>query len=330
MKKIVITGGAGFIGSNIAAALEESTDGNIVISDLFGTDDKWRNLAKRQRTDIVHPTLLLEWLDENKDSVEAIIHMGAISETTVRDADLVVETNFQLSKRLFMWSAQNNCRLIYASSAATYGDGKQGFADHNTIEAYTQLRPLNLYGWSKHFFDMWVLNAQQNKEPLPKQWVGLKFFNVYGPNEYHKGHQQSVVSKVFPVVKARQTVELFQSSNPAYKDGEQLRDFIYVKDCTQVVLWLLKNPHVSGIYNVGTGQARSFKDLAHAVFDALNVERRIHYIAMPEALKDKYQYFTQADMSNLTSVGCDVNFTSLENGVKDYVLQYLNQEDPYK
>lgn len=328
----MITGGAGFIGSNIAAAIESQKLGDIAICDVLGTDDKWRNIAKRALRDIVHPSKLFEYLDQNIKNIDAIIHMGAISATTEKDADKIVENNFMLSRYLWLWCSKHSVPFIYASSAATYGDGNEGFDDFDNAEFLAKLRPLNPYGWSKHAFDRIVSDNiyGAKKEGAPPQWAGLKFFNVYGPNEYHKGDQMSVICKLYPQVVAGASARLFKSHNPQYEDGGQLRDFIYVQDCVDVVLWLLQNKKVSGLFNVGTGKARSFKDLALSTFAAAKTPPKIHYMDMPEELRGKYQYFTQANMDKLRSAGYSKNMISLEDGVRDYVERYMAQADPYK
>lgn len=329
---ILVTGGAGFIGSNLVAALEERGYGDIVVSDRLGSDDKWRNIAKREVREMVKPENLLHWLETHGGDVETVFHMGAISSTTERDADLIVENNFILSRRLWKWCAENDVRFIYASSAATYGMGEQGFADEDTPEALARLRPMNPYGWSKHAFDRSISRIIHSgkKEQLPPQWAGLKFFNVYGPNEYHKGDQMSVACKLFPQVVAGAAARLFRSHDVNYDDGGQIRDFIYVDDCVNVMLWLHDNPKVSGLYNVGTGQGRTFNDLANAVFAACERTAKINYIDMPETLKDRYQYYTQADVSRLRAAGYKNDFTSLENGISRYVRHYLTSADPYR
>ena len=328
---IIVTGGTGFIGSNLVAGLEEHGHKDIVVCDTLGMEDKWRNIAKRELRDMVHPDRLFDYLDTHQDEIEAIFHMGAISSTTERDADLIVETNIVLSRRLWKWCGKNKVRLIYASSAATYGDGDQGFQDTQEIDGLAKLKPLNAYGWSKHVFDRRVARVLENgHESIPPQWAGLKFFNVYGPNEYHKEDQMSVICKLYPQVVAGAAAKLFKSHHPDYEDGGQLRDFVYVKDCVSVMLWLFENKEVSGLFNVGTGNARSFKDLAEATFDAAGKEPKINYIDMPENLQAKYQYFTQADMSKLRAAGYDQPFTELEDGVRDYVQNYMAQEDQYR
>ncbi len=328
---IIVTGGTGFIGSNLVAGLEAAGHKDIVICDTLGMEDKWRNIAKREVRDIVHPERLFDYLDTHKEAVEVIYHLGAISATTERDVDLIVETNVVLTRRLWKWCGKNHKRLIYASSAATYGDGKEGFQDVESPDDLAQLRPLNAYGWSKHVVDRRIARVIENEgsEPVPLQWAGLKFFNVYGPNEYHKDDQMSVVCKLYPQVMAGAAAKLFKSHHPDYEDGGQLRDFVYVKDCVSVMLWLYKNKEVNGLFNVGTGNARSFKDLAEATFDAANKDTKISYIDMPEQLREKYQYFTEADMNKLRAAGYKKAFTELEDGVRDYVQNYMAQEDPY-
>lgn len=326
---IIVTGGTGFIGSNLVAGLEAQGCKDIVICDTLGMEDKWRNIAKRELRDIVHPDRLFDYLETHKDNVEMIFHMGAISSTTEQDVDLIVETNVVLSRRLWKWCGKHDVRLVYASSAATYGDGEVGFVDAQTTEELSKLQPLNAYGWSKHVFDRRIARVlEDGVEKMPPQWAGLKFFNVYGPNEYHKEDQMSVICKLYPQVVAGAAAKLFKSHRPDYPDGGQLRDFVYVKDCVSVMLWLYENKDVSGLFNVGTGKARSFKDLAEATFSAAGIEPKINYIDMPDSLQPKYQYFTEADMNKLQAAGYNKEFTSLEDGVKDYV-NYMSQEDKY-
>lgn len=326
---IVVTGGAGFIGSNIVAALDERQV-EVVVCDHLGQDDKWQNLAKRELADFWQPTQLLERLETNSDQIEAIVHLGAVSSTTERDGDLTVDSNFALSLVLWNWCAAREVRLIYASSAATYGDGSQGFTDDFSPAALSRLRPLNLYGWSKHLFDRRVARLIADDALCPPQWAGLKFFNVYGPNEYHKGSMKSVVAHLYPKLSAGEPARLFKSYHPDYADGGQLRDFVYVRDCVDVMLWLLDNPRVNGLFNVGSGKARSFADLARATMSALELPHRIEYIEMPEALRDKYQYFTLANLANLRGAGYDRPMTGLEEGIRDYVRGYLAASDPYR
>lgn len=328
---IIVTGGAGFIGSNLVAGLQEKGISDIVVCDVLGSDDKWKNLAKRELRDVVHPDRMWEYLERYKSKIEAIFHMGAISSTTEYDADLVIDTNFVLSRDLWKWCANNEVRFIYASSAATYGDGAHGFVDDDDTDHLAKLQPLNPYGWSKHLFDKRIARiAKDQTETSPPQWAGLKFFNVYGPNEYHKGDQMSVICKRYPEVMAGASAKLFKSYHPDYEDGGQLRDFVYVKDCVDVMLWLYDNKDINGLFNVGTGEARSFKDLALALFAATGKPEKIQYTEMPETLKDKYQYFTEATMKKLRDAGYDKEFTSLEDGVRDYVQNYMSQKDQYK
>lgn len=329
---IIVTGGTGFIGSNLVAALEKKGIHDIVVVDTLGDGDKWRNIAKRSLSDIVNPGHLMSYLEKHQDEIEAIFHMGAISSTTERDADLIIENNFVLTTRLWRWCAKNDKRFIYASSAATYGDGLAGFSDDDRPQNLEKFHPLNPYGWSKHAFDRRVSSIIHVKkdEPAPPQWAGLKFFNVYGPNEFHKGDQMSVICKLYPQVMAGAAARLFKSYHKDYEDGGQLRDFIYVDDCVNVMLWLYENPQVSGLFNVGTGQPRSFKDLALSTFAAAGKPPKINYIEMPETLKPKYQYFTKAEMLKLRTAGYAKPFTNLEDGVREYVERYMSREDPYR
>lgn len=327
----VVTGGAGFIGSNIVAALEARGETDIVISDRLRRADKWRNISKRELYDIIAPEALFGFLDAHRDSIKAIIHMGAISATTEVDVDALVTNNTALSLALFRWSIANDVRLIYASSAATYGDGSAGFDDDASIDGLAKLRPLNAYGWSKHVVDRHIARHIANGKAMPPQWVGLKFFNVYGPNEYHKGSQASVVSQVYPHAQNHASFSLFRSHNPDYADGGQLRDFVWIDDAVSVVLWLLDNPGVSGLFNLGSGKARSFLDLANAVYHSLGQEPKIRFVDTPVDLRDHYQYFTEASMDRLRQAGYDKPLTSLEDGVRQYVQNFLSHHsDPYR
>lgn len=327
---IIVTGGAGFIGSYVAAELQAKGYKDIVIVDRLGSDDKWKNIAKRELRAIVAPEETFSFLEEHKKEITAVIHMGAISTTTEKDADLIIRSNFQLSQKLWHFCCENNVQYIYASSAATYGDGNMGFTDDEALDFLNSLRPLNPYGWSKALFDRFAAREILEKRPVPKQYAGLKFFNVYGPNEYHKGGQKSVVAHIFPDVKNDREVKLFKSYNPAYKDGEQLRDFVWVGDTASVILWLLENPQVNGLFNVGTGEARSFYDLAKAAWAAMGKTPKIGFKEMPEELRGKYQYYTKADLTKLRKAGYTAPMTNLEDGVRQYVQQYLNAEDMYK
>src|SRR5579871_1622629 len=324
----LVTGGAGFIGSNVVADLNEAGHTDVVVNDLLGSDGKWRNLQKRQLADFVHPSDLFEWLQGRK--LDAVVHLGAISATTATDGDQVIKNNFRLSLRLLDWCTTTRTPFIYASSAATYGNGEIGFVDDGTPAALRRLRPMNLYGWSKHLFDLAVLDRVAKKQPLPPQWVGLKFFNVYGPNEYHKGAMMSVLCKVFDEAKAGKPVRLFKSYRDGIADGDQRRDFIYVDDAVRVVMWLLATPSVCGLFNVGTGRARSFKDLILAAYAALNADPNIRYIDMPDAIRHSYQYFTQSEVDRLQRAGYNGGFTALEDAVALYVKGYLDSPDRYR
>ena len=325
---IVVTGGAGFIGSNIVAALEQQNYTDIVVVDLLGSDDKWKNLAKRKFITIIPPRDTFTFLEANQDQIDAIIHMGAISQTTETGVDLILRNNVDFSIKLWSFCCTHQKRLIYASSAATYGDGALGFDDDNDLAALNALRPLNPYGWSKALFDRKVA-TDVARGVRPKQYVGLKFFNVYGPNEYHKGEQQSVIAHLFPLVKNNKKVHLFKSYHPQYKDGQQQRDFVWVGDVVSVVCWLLENVQVNGIFNVGSGEARSFYDLTCAVWHAVNLKPKIGFKPMPESLRDKYQYYTKANLTRLRQAGFTKPTTSLEEGARKYVQQFLMQSDPY-
>ncbi len=330
----IVTGGAGFIGSNLVAGLEERGLTDIVVCDVLGNQDKWRNIVKRELRDIVKPENLMDFLELHKGEIEVIFHMGAISSTTEWDADLIVDNNFMLSRNLWKWCAKNGVRLIYASSAATYGGGENGFVDNDAPGFLANLRPLNPYGWSKHLFDRRISRLVHDKEnarePLPPQWAGLKFFNVYGPNEYHKGEQRSVACKLYPQVAAGAAARLFKSENPKYPDGGQIRDFVWVGDCVDVMLWLYDHPEISGLFNVGSEKGRSFKDLAEAVFKAAGKSPKIAYVDMPNELRQRYQYYTEADISKLRAAGYKKPMTSLEEGVGIYVRDYLSKTDPYR
>jgi ADP-L-glycero-D-manno-heptose 6-epimerase len=325
---LLVTGGAGFIGSNVVAALNDAGRLDVVVSDLLGSDGKWRNLAKRQLADIVPPAELPGWLEGRR--LEAVIHLGAISETTATDGDRVIETNFRLSMRLLDWCTAQATPFIYASSAATYGDGAEGFADDPTLAALKTLRPMNLYGWSKHLFDMVVAARVARGDTLPPQCAGLKFFNVFGPNEYHKGAMASVLARRFDDIRAGRAVQLFKSHCNGIADGDQRRDFIYVDDVVRVTMWLLATPSVSGLFNVGTGKARSFKDLILAAYAALGTNPNIQYIDMPEAIRGSYQYFTQSEVDRLRGAGYNGGFTALEDAVALYVKGYLDRTDRYR
>jgi ADP-L-glycero-D-manno-heptose 6-epimerase len=320
---IIVTGGAGFIGSAIVAGLNGRGIDDIVIVDMLGSDQKWKNLRRLRFADYVEADDFLEMLTAGKIDwpIEVIFHMGACSDTTEQDASYMIRNNYDFSKILANRAVQNRIRFIYASSAATYGDGSQGFSDD--VAELDKLQPLNIYGYSKQMFDLWARRAG-----LLKQIVGLKYFNVFGPNEYHKGDMRSFVVKAFEQINAKGTVGLFKSYRPDYADGEQKRDFLYIKDAVDMTLFFLDNPKLAGIFNIGTGTACTWNDLAKATFAAMNKKPIIDYIPMPQKLRDKYQYFTQADITKLGTAGYKKELTSLEDAIKDYVQNYL-QEGKY-
>jgi ADP-L-glycero-D-manno-heptose 6-epimerase len=321
----MVTGGAGFIGSNLHAALAARGLETVVV-DWLGEAGKWRNLAHHAPALLIAPDALDDFL-AGHPPVELVFHMGAISSTTATDGDLVWQTNVALPLLLWRWCAARGVRFVYASSAATYGNGAAGFDDD--IAALDQLRPLNLYGWTKHAFDRQVARLLASGAPRPPQWAGLKFFNVYGPNEYHKAEMVSVVKVKHDEIRAGGAPRLFRSDRADLADGAQRRDFIWVGDVVDVMLWLLDTPGVSGLFNLGTGVARTYLDLAHAVCAAAGVAPSVEFIEMPVALQGQYQSFTQAAMGRLRAAGYSGQFTSLEDGIARYVRGFLAQPDPY-
>ena len=328
---ILITGGAGFIGSNLIAALSKKTGApKITVVDRLGIDDKWKNLSNHLVHQIIEPENLDRYLSENDESIEYIFHLGAISSTTEKDVDLILRNNFNLSLSLWSWCTKNRIPFIYASSAATYGDGKNGFNDHFDPIELSKLKPLNPYGWSKHLFDKLVNYDVLNGSSHPPQWAGLKFFNVFGPNEFHKGAQSSLIAQIYPRIIRNEPAKLFKSHKEGINDGEQSRDFIWIEDCVDIMIWLYENQDISGLFNVGTGQARSFKNLIEAVYHSLKREPKIDFIDTPLHLRDQYQYFTQASMTKLKSAGYKNAFTSLEDGVQKYVQDFLSTDNPYR
>jgi ADP-L-glycero-D-manno-heptose 6-epimerase len=315
---IVVTGGAGFIGSAIVWRLNELGETKIIVVDELGTDEKWKNLVPLKFDDFVHKDDFISMVldDEVPFEINSIIHMGANSSTTEKDADFLFSNNYLYTKELAKYCLDKEIRYIYASSAATYGDGLLGFDDdENKLEA---LRPLNMYGYSKQLFDLW---AKKNK--AFNKIVGLKYFNVYGPNEYHKGDMRSVVHKAFEQVRDTGKVRLFKSLNPEYKDGEQRRDFIYIKDAVEMTLFFIDKPNINGLFNLGTGKARTWNDLVTALFKSTNMPVNIEYIDLPKQLENKYQYFTEASMARIKKAGYNIPITSLEDGITDYVQKYL-------
>ena len=321
---IIVTGGAGLIGSNFIWQLNQHGMDDILVVDNLASTEKWKNLSHLRYSNYMHRDKFLEQLRSGQklEGVEAVIHMGACSSTTERNADFLMENNFHYTVEVCLAALEAGARFINASSAATYGDGELGFSDD--IELMPKLLPLNMYGYSKKLFDMWCL-----RHDLLKEVVNLKFFNVYGPNEYHKGGMMSMVCRAVPQVQELGKIRLFKSDNPKYGDGESLRDFVYSKDVSALMYWFMESKNVNGIFNVGAGKARTWNDLAKAVFAAMDLEENIEYFDMPEHLKGKYQYFTEADMMWMERVNCPVKFHSLEEGVDDYVRNYLTQADPY-
>ena len=324
----IVTGGAGFIGSNLVAALCARGE-EVVVVDRLRQGVKWRNLAKHAVAAIVPPEDLPGFLAQ-RPPVRALFHMGAISATTETDGDLVARTNIALPQMLWDWCAEAQVPFLYASSAATYGDGALGFEDDLRPEALARLRPLNLYGWSKLAFDRRVQQMLALGRPRPPAWAGFRFFNVYGPNEHHKGRMASVVLHKFNQIMRGEAATLFASDREGIADGEQQRDFVHVQDCVAAMLWLERNPQASGLYNIGSGQARTFLDLTRAIYAALGRNADIRFVPMPDDLKGKYQYFTEARMDRLRGAGFDHAPTALEDGVRSYVRDVLmNAEDPF-
>lgn len=320
MKYFVVTGGAGFIGANVVKRLNELGEEEIIIVDNLGSSEKWKNLVDLRFEDYIHKNKFIADIKSGlfKKSVKAIIHLGARSSTTEKDVEFLMENNYEYTKTLAIWSIENNVRFIYASSAATYGDGSLGFSDDHSL--ILSLMPLNAYGYSKQIFDCWAL-----RNGVLDKVVGLKYFNVYGPREGHKGDMRSMVLKAYEQIKRDGKIRLFKSYNPNYKDGEQLRDFIYVKDAVDMTLFFLEHADKNGIFNVGTGIPRSWNDLANSVFSALGMKPNIEYIEMPEVLRGKYQYYTKADISKIKSAGYNAETIPLEEAVRDYVVNYLEK-----
>ena len=320
---IVVTGGAGFIGSAFVWKLNREGIDDIVIVDRLGTSEKWKNLVNLRFIEYIKKDDFLQMIyaDQVPFKASAVVHMGACSSTTERDADYLWMNNYLYTCRLADWALRNQVRFIYASSAATYGDGTKGFSDDDAL--IPGLRPINMYGYSKQVFDLWVLKQQAEKKV-----AGIKFFNVFGPNEYHKGDMASVIFKSFNQIRETGRVRLFKSYRKEYGDGEQVRDFVYVKDCVDVLWWLLEHVEVNGIFNLGTGKARSWNDLVQAVFAAMGMQPGVEYIDMPPGLPEQYQYFTEAKMDKLRATGCPLAFRSLEDAVQDYVANYLLKPDP--
>ncbi len=318
---IAITGGSGFIGSSLIWGLNRMGMDNILVVDEFGVGEKWKNLINLKFIDIIDKDIFIEHLERGSYTISGIIHMGAITDTTERDVGLLLRNNYEYTKRLAMWCVKNKKRFVYASSGATYGDGSEGFSDEHNI--LSLLRPLNMYGYSKHLFDLWAL-----KNDILSRIAGLKYFNVFGSNEYHKGDMRSVACKAFERIKKDGVARIFRSYRKDYKDGWQLRDFIYVKDVVDMTLCIYDKAEANGIFNIGTGSARSFYELVMAIFKTMGIKPKIEYIDIPEQIRDKYQYFTQADMKKTFAV-YKKKISSLEDGIGDYLKNYLLTSDPY-
>ena len=323
MKKVIVTGGAGFIGSAFVKKLNREGIDDILIVDALGENDKWKNLLGLRYADYLHKDVFIDRLISGRLKFEpsAVVHMGACSSTTVRDVEYLMENNYRYTKTLAHWCAARDIRLLYASSAATYGNGENGFSDECDLRL---LRPLNPYGYSKHLFDL-----RAERDGLFEKIAGLKFFNVFGPNEYHKGEMASLVFKGFRRISETGRIGLFKSCRQEFSDGEQARDFVYVKDCTEAMWWLLSHENVNGLFNLGTGVARTWNDLALALFSAMGRSPEIDYLDMPEGLRGSYQYFSRAETEKLAKAGCPLKFRSLEEAVKDYVANHLTKENPH-
>jgi ADP-L-glycero-D-manno-heptose 6-epimerase len=323
MKKLVVTGGAGFIGSALVHKLNKEGIDDIVIVDALAESEKWKNLVGLRYRDYLHKNDFICKVSADclNFKPQAVVHMGACSQTTMLDTDFLMENNYRYTQVLANWATNRGIRFIYASSAATYGSGKVGFSDEVDLRL---LRPLNRYGYSKHLFDL-----HADRSGLFQKITGLKFFNVFGPNEYHKGDMTSVVFKAFHQIKKTGRMKLFKSRHEDYRDGEQIRDFVYVKDCVEIIWWLLTHESVNGLYNIGTGKPRTWNDLAKALFDAMECPTLIDYVEMPDTLQGSYQYFTQAGMERLKKTGCPLAFRSLEEAVKDYIVNHLATDNPY-
>ncbi len=320
--KILVTGGAGFIGSALIWQLNQMGQKNILVSDFLGQDEKYRNLVPLAYSDYLEADDLLKEIESDSNSikdVKLVFHLGACSATTEKDCRYLIENNYEYTKAIAQWALRNNARFVYASSAATYGNGSQGMLDDQT--KLNALRPLNMYGYSKHMFDIYA-----REHGFLDKVVGLKYFNIFGPNEHHKGDMRSVVHKAFRQICTEGIVSLFKSYHPDYKDGEQMRDFLYVKDAVKMTIALGMNPNAGGIYNIGSGEAHTWLELVTAIFTALGKDPKIEFIPMPESLQAKYQYYTCADISRLRATGYDMPVTPLATAVYDYVQNYLVPE----
>ena len=318
---IIVTGGAGFIGSNLVCELNKKKQKNIIICDKANSKLKKSYLKKIRYKKIITPSSFFNFIEENKNKIKYIFHLGAISTTTSINFSMLIKNNLEFSIKILEFCTKNKIGFIYASSASTYGDGKNGFKDSENYTYLNKLKPLNLYGKSKHLFDLYISKKIQEKEELPYQWVGLKFFNVYGNNERHKKKQMSIVSYLSPLIKSNEEINLFKSHNKKYKDGKQKRDFVHVSDCISVILWFYKNKKVSGIFNVGTGQARTFLDVTKNLFKQLNKNERIHFVSTPLNVRKHYQYYTKANINKLRKYGYKKKFKNIEDGIKLFVKE---------
>lgn len=328
MATILITGGTGFIGSNLLARLVERGD-RVSINDRLGSGQKWRNIARHEIDEFVAPDALDDFLERRGDEIDFVFHFGAISSTAEINVDLIVKTNVRLSQRIWRWCTRHETPLVYASSAATYGNGSRGFRDDGSTTALARLRPLNPYAWSKHAFDRWVAREVESGRGHPPSWYGLKFFSVYGPNEYHKGATRSLVNKAYPLAAAGEPATLFRSHHPDYEDGGQMRDFVYVADCVAVMEWLHDVRPDNGLYNLGTGRAQSRLELMAALYASVGHDLEVDWIDTPDDVRVPYQYFTRADLTKLRRAGYSAPFLSVENGVRSYVEQYLASDKRY-
>lgn len=320
---IVVTGAGGFIGSALIWKLNENSIDSIIVVDKFHSNKKWLNLKKRKFLDVVDRDLFFVWCEKHAKEIKCLFHLGACTNTMENDVDYILKTNYDYSKKIYEISTKYKIPLLYASSAATYGAGENGYDDSENI--IPSLKPLNPYGWSKQLFDLWVLKQKEK----PAQLVGLKFFNVYGPNEYHKNKMASVIFHSYNQIKEKGSIKLFKSYLKDIPHGEQKRDFVYVKDVVEVIFKIYQNKKINGIFNLGTGVASSFNELATSLFAALNKKKRVKFINMPENLKNQYQYYTRAEMQKLLKILPDIKFHSLQEGIYDYTKNYLTKEDQY-
>ncbi|MDG1287007.1 MAG: ADP-glyceromanno-heptose 6-epimerase [Rickettsiales bacterium] len=329
MKIILIIGGAGFIGSNLAKRLADRGTHRIVIADQFGNGKKWNNLVRVPVDEIVHPENLFYWLDSYGEEVDMVYHLGGIADSAEGDVESIIESNHNFPLLVWRWCAEASVRFIYASSYEVYGDGAQGFDDTEDLDYQRKLRPLNPNGWSKKLLDMHVSGAKERDEAVPPQWVGLRLFNIYGPNEYHKKSSRSVALKIYEEASKGVPVKLFKSGNDAYADGAQMRDFMHVSDAINMLEWFLDTSDVSGTFNAGSGKAHSFEELANVIFKALGKEPNIKYVDMPTDVEGQYQYKTEATIQRLRNIGYDRPIMTMEQGITDYIQNYLKKDDPY-